>query len=44
MDTLPLDLDALVAEELNQEEREPENAKAFPRGARIGHIHQGHKS
>lgn len=40
MDTLPLDLDALVAEELNQEEeREPENAKAFPRGARIGHIH-----
>ncbi|HET7149169.1 MAG TPA: VOC family protein [Candidatus Nitrosopolaris sp.] len=37
MDTLPLDLDALVTEELNQEERD--NAKAFPRGARIGHVH-----
>jgi len=37
MDTLPLDLDSLVSEELNKEERE--NAKAFPNGARIGHIH-----
>jgi catechol 2,3-dioxygenase len=32
-----LDLDALVSEELNQVERE--NAKAFPNGAKIGHIH-----
>jgi catechol 2,3-dioxygenase len=38
MDTLPLDLDALVSEELDKEE-ERDNAKAFPNGARIGHIH-----
>ncbi len=38
MDTLPLDLDALVLEELNQEEQR-ESAKPFPKGARIGHIH-----
>ena len=37
MDTLPLDLDSLVSEELNKEERE--NAEAFTSGARIGHIH-----
>lgn len=38
MDTLPLDLDTLVSEELDKEE-ERENAKAFPNGARIGHMH-----
>jgi catechol 2,3-dioxygenase len=38
MDTLPLDLDALVSEELDKEE-ERENAKAFPNSARIGHMH-----
>lgn len=38
MDTLPLDLNALVSEELDKEE-ERENAKAFPNGARIGHMH-----
>jgi catechol 2,3-dioxygenase len=38
MDTLPLDLDALVSEELGKEE-ERQNAKAFPNGARIGHMH-----
>lgn len=38
MDTLPLDLDALVSEELHSEE-EQVNAKAFPSGGRIGHIH-----
>lgn len=37
MDTLPLDLDSLVSEELNKEERE--NADAISSGARIGHIH-----
>jgi catechol 2,3-dioxygenase len=37
MDTLPLDLDALVSEELHSEEQE--NAKAFPSGGRIGHMH-----
>ena len=37
MDTLPLDLDSLVSEKPNTEERE--NAEAFPSGARIGHIH-----
>jgi catechol 2,3-dioxygenase len=36
MDTLPLDLDSLVSE-LNKEEKE--TAKAFPTGARIGHMH-----
>jgi catechol 2,3-dioxygenase len=36
MDTLPLDLDSLI-EELNKEERN--KPKAFPTGARIGHIH-----
>jgi catechol 2,3-dioxygenase len=36
MDTLPLDLDSLVSE-LNREEMRA--AKAFPIGARIGHIH-----
>ncbi|MGB8034797.1 MAG: VOC family protein [Nitrososphaeraceae archaeon] len=39
MDTLPLNLDALVSEELDKEEERRENAKAFPNGARIGHIH-----
>jgi catechol 2,3-dioxygenase len=37
MDTLPLDLNSLVSEELNKEERG--NAEAFTSGARIGHIH-----
>ena len=36
-DTLPLDLNSLVSEELNKGERH--NAEAFPSGARIGHIH-----
>jgi catechol 2,3-dioxygenase len=36
MDTLPLDLNSIVSE-LNEEERK--TAKAFPTGARIGHIH-----
>jgi catechol 2,3-dioxygenase len=36
MDTLPLDLNSLVSE-LNIEERK--TAKAFPTGARIGHMH-----
>jgi len=40
MDTLPLDLDSLVSEKPNTEEREErENSEAFPSGARIGHIH-----
>ncbi len=38
MDTLPLDLDALVSEELDKEE-DRQNVKAFPNGARIGHMH-----
>jgi catechol 2,3-dioxygenase len=37
MDTLPLDLNSMISEELNNEERK--SAKAFPSGARIGHIH-----
>ena len=37
MDTLPLDLDSLVSDELNTQEKE--NAAAFPSGARIGHMH-----
>ena len=37
MDTLPLNLDALVSEELDQKERD--NTKAFPNGAKIGHLH-----
>src|SRR5215217_2253659 len=36
MDTLPLDLNSIVSE-LNEEERN--TAKAFPTGARIGHMH-----
>jgi catechol 2,3-dioxygenase len=36
MDTLPLDLNSIVSE-LNEEERK--TAKAFPTGARIGHMH-----
>ena len=36
MDTLPLDLNSLVSE-LNKEEKEA--TKAFPTGARIGHMH-----
>jgi catechol 2,3-dioxygenase len=36
MDTLPLNLHSLLAE-MKKEERK--NAKAFPTGARIGHIH-----
>jgi catechol 2,3-dioxygenase len=37
MDTLPLDLNSLVSEELDKEERE--NTEVFPTGARIGHMH-----
>lgn len=37
MDTLPLDLDSLVSEELNKEERK--NAEVFPTGTKIGHMH-----
>jgi catechol 2,3-dioxygenase len=37
MDTLPLDLNSLVSEELDKEERK--NAEVFPTGARIGHMH-----
>jgi catechol 2,3-dioxygenase len=37
MDILPLDLDALVSEELNKEERE--SAQIFHNGGKIGHIH-----
>jgi catechol 2,3-dioxygenase len=37
MDTLPLDLNSLVSEELDKEERK--NTEVFPTGARIGHIH-----
>lgn len=37
MDTLPLDLNSLLAEMNEEEERD--NAKAFPTGAKIGHIH-----
>jgi catechol 2,3-dioxygenase len=36
MDTLPLDLNSLLSE-LNKDERK--TAKAFPSGARIGHMH-----
>ena len=36
MDTLPLDLNSIISE-LNKEEKE--TAKAFPTGARIGHMH-----
>ena len=35
-DPLPLDLDALVSEELDKEEAR--DAKVFPNGARIGHL------
>ena len=41
MDTLPLDLDALVSEELDIEE-ERENAKAFPKCKNRTHAYQGH--
>jgi catechol 2,3-dioxygenase len=37
MDTLPLDLNSLLSEELTTDERK--NAQAFPNGARIGHMH-----
>jgi len=37
MDTIPLDLNSIVSEELDKEERE--NTEVFPTGARIGHIH-----
>jgi catechol 2,3-dioxygenase len=37
MDTLPLDLNSLVSEELDNEERK--NTEVFHTGARIGHIH-----
>jgi catechol 2,3-dioxygenase len=36
MDTLPLDLNSLLSE---MKEEEMENPKAFPTGARIGHMH-----
>ena len=36
MDTLPLDLNSLVSEELDKEDRK--NTEVFPTGARIGHI------
>lgn len=39
MDTLPLDLNSLSAEMNNVEDGRRNNAKAFPAGARIGHIH-----
>jgi catechol 2,3-dioxygenase len=39
MDTLPLDLNSLSAEMNNVEDGNRNNAKAFPAGARIGHIH-----
>jgi catechol 2,3-dioxygenase len=39
MDTLPLDLNSLLAEINYDKEEEKNNAKAFPTGARIGHIH-----
>ena len=39
MDTLPLDLNSLSAEMNNVEDERRNNAKAFPTGARIGHIH-----
>jgi catechol 2,3-dioxygenase len=38
MDTLALDLNSLLAE-INYDKEERNNAKAFPTGARIGHIH-----
>ena len=37
MDTIPLDMNSLVLEELDTEERK--NTEVFPTGARIGHIH-----
>ena len=41
MDTLPLDWNSLLAEMNNNNNKEEQrnNAKAFPTGARIGHIH-----
>ena len=39
MDTLPLDLNSLLSELNNNKGDEKNNAKAFPTGARIGHIH-----
>ena len=41
MDTLPLDWNSLLAEMNNNNKKEEQrnNAKAFPTGARIGHIH-----
>ena len=38
MDTLPLDLNSLLAE-MNNDKEQINSAKAFPSGARIGHIH-----
>ncbi|MGB7954063.1 MAG: VOC family protein [Candidatus Nitrosopolaris sp.] len=37
MDTLPLDVNSIVSEELTKEERR--NPKSFSSGAKIGHIH-----
>jgi catechol 2,3-dioxygenase len=39
MDTLPLELNSLSAEMNTMEDGRKNNAKAFPAGARIGHIH-----
>src|SRR5690242_4826174 len=40
MDTLPLDLNSLLSEMNNNgDNKEKDNAKAFPIGARIGHMH-----
>jgi catechol 2,3-dioxygenase len=40
MDTLPLDLNSLLSEmNNNNDNEERDNAKAFPAGARIGHMH-----
>lgn len=40
MDTLALDLNSLLAEIINYDKEEQRNnAKTFPTGARIGHIH-----
>jgi catechol 2,3-dioxygenase len=38
MDTLPLDLNSLLAE-MNNDKEQINSAKAFPSGARIGHLH-----
>jgi catechol 2,3-dioxygenase len=39
MDTLPLDLNSLLSEMSINDNEEKDNAKAFPTGAKIGHMH-----